>query len=61
MKNKERSERKWVVKKELMRYLSISQRTIENWVNKGLIKAYKLGGRIYFDLVEIDEAITRKK
>jgi len=50
-------ERKWLSKKDAIRYLSISQRTIENWVNKGLVRSYQLGGRIFFDQYELDEDI----
>jgi excisionase family DNA binding protein len=56
-----KEERKWLVKKELMRYLSISQRTVENWANQGIIKAYKLGGRVYFDQFELDETMLRSR
>jgi excisionase family DNA binding protein len=56
--SKEKKERKWLAKKDAMRYLSISQRTIENWVNEGLLRSYRLGGRIFFDQYEIDEDIV---
>ena len=44
-----------------MRYLFISQRTIENWVNDGIIKSYQLGGRIFFDQFELDEDIANSR
>jgi|GEM_PF-4555466 len=51
-------ERKWLVKKDAVRYLSISQRTIENWVNQGIVRSYRLGGRVFFDQNELDEDIS---
>lgn len=56
-----KKERKWLTKKDAMRYLYISQRTIENWVNLGIIKSYQLGGRIFFDQFELDEAILTSR
>jgi len=53
----EKKERKWLSKKDAVRYLSISQRTIENWVNQGIVRAYRLGGRVFFDQFELDEDI----
>jgi excisionase family DNA binding protein len=47
----------WLTKKDLTRYLPISIRTIENYVKKGLINAYRVGGKVLFNRVEIDEAI----
>ncbi len=40
-----------------MRYLSVSQRTVENWVSSGLIRCYRLGGRVFFDQDEIDQCV----
>ena len=56
---KEKKERFWLIKKEAISYLKISQRTIENYVNQGILRSYILGGRVYFDKYEIDEDIIR--
>ena len=48
---------KWLTKKDLTRYLPISLRSIENYVKKGLFIAHKLGGKILFNVEQIDEAI----
>lgn len=47
-------ERKWMGKKELMRYLSISKRTVENWMSMGIIRYYRVRGKVFFDQNEID-------
>lgn len=60
-KEKETKERKWLAKKDATRYLSISQRTIENWVNQGIVRAYRLGGRVFFDQFELDEDILNSR
>lgn len=54
-------ERKWMTKKDVMRYLSISQRCLENWVNQGIVRSYRIGGRVFFDQFEIDEDITKSR
>jgi hypothetical protein len=51
------SPNKWLTKKDLTRYLPISLRSIENYVKKGLFIAHKLGGKILFNIEQIDEAI----
>lgn len=53
-------ERKWMGKKELMRYLSISKRTVENWMSMVIIRYYRVRGKVFFDQNEIDEDITQK-
>lgn len=47
----------WVGKKELQQYLGIAKRTVENYMNEGRIRFHKLGGKVLFDLKEIDEDI----
>jgi excisionase family DNA binding protein len=60
-KHNEKKERKWLAKKDAVRYLSISQRTIENWVNQGIVRAYRLGGRVFFDQYELDADIANSR
>jgi excisionase family DNA binding protein len=48
---------KWLTKKDLCQYLKVSLRTVENWTSQGIIKAYKLGGRVLFNREEIDTII----
>ncbi len=58
---KPNKERKWMGKKDLMRYLSISKRTVENWMSQGTIRYYRMGGKIFFDQYEIDEDISTNR
>ena len=48
---------KWLTKKDLTRYLPISLRSIENYVKKGLFVAHRLGGKVLFDIEQINTAI----
>src|SRR5262245_26327758 len=46
----------WVGKKEAAQHLSISQRTVDNWMRKGLLPYIRLGRAVRFKLSEVDEA-----
>lgn len=59
--NNEKPEPKWLTKKEAMQYLKISQRTIENYFNQGVLVAYRLGGKIFLDKNQIDQTISMSK
>ncbi len=48
---------KWLTKKDVCQYLRVSLRTVENWTSQGIIKAYKLGGRVIYNREEIDAII----
>lgn len=54
MKNKE-----LLTRKEAAQYLSISLSTLKNWTDEGLIKAYKLGGRIYYKKKELINSLEK--
>lgn len=42
-------------------YLQITQPTLRKWTQAGLLKAYRLGGRIYYKLHEILDALEEVK
>jgi len=52
---------KWLTKKDAMQYLSLSKRGIENHTSSGVLRYYKLKGRVYFDRDELDEDIRGNK
>jgi excisionase family DNA binding protein len=58
---KSRQERKWLSKKEVLQYLKISQRTLENWASQGLIRTYKIGGKIFIDQFQLDQDILNSR
>jgi excisionase family DNA binding protein len=49
----------WLTKKDLTRYLPISTRSVENYVRRGLFKAYRIGGKVLFNREEIDNCILK--
>ena len=48
-----KAESNLVSAKVVMKKLEVSKPTIYNWLNKGLIKCQKIGGKTLFDLPEI--------
>lgn len=48
---------KWLSRNETARLLKISHPTLHDWVNKGILKAYKMGNRTYFNQKEIEEIL----
>ena len=43
--------------KVVMETLQVTKPTIYNWINKGIIKSQKIGGKVLFDLPEILKSI----
>lgn len=54
---KTRKQKPLLTRIEAAQLLSISLTTLKTWRNQGIIKAYKLGGRIYFKEQEILAAL----
>ena len=54
-----------ISKKELLQVLDITERTIDNWREKGTVASTKIGGRIFFFISDINrilnQNIRRKK
>ncbi len=42
---------------EVCRRLAVSKPSIHEWKNKGIIKSYKLGGRVYYRWDEVQNAM----
>jgi len=50
-----------LTRKETAHLLSVSLATLRVWTVKGLIKAYQLGGRVYYKQDEIIRSMKRIK
>lgn len=46
-------------REETKEYLSITFPTLRKWTKDGILKGYQLGGRVYYKLHEILEALIR--
>ena len=61
MRNVEPEKQKLVGKREIVRRYSVSERTIQEWMGKGMIPFYKPGYMVRFDPAECDSALNRFK
>lgn len=48
-------------RKDTARTLCISLPTLHEWTKTGIIKAYRIGGRILYKVTEIDDALEEIK
>lgn len=50
----------YLTRKEAAAMLQISLVTLSEWVNKGVLRAYKIGRRVYLKTDEISAAMVQK-
>lgn len=48
----------WLTKKEVSTILSISIVTIDDWSKKGILNPYRIGNRIRFKRIEVENSLT---
>ena len=51
----------WLDTTDVCRMLKVSDRTVQRWTKKGHIKAYHMGGRVYYSRAEVDRALLEGK
>ena len=51
----------YLTRKEVSKMFNVSLVTINDWTNKGVLKAYKLANRVYFKRAEIEVAMIEIK
>ncbi|WP_228850795.1 helix-turn-helix domain-containing protein [Aegicerativicinus sediminis] len=51
----------YLTRHEVTKLLKISLATLHNWTNKGYLKAYQIGGRVYYKHSEIESSLTELK
>jgi excisionase family DNA binding protein len=50
----------YLTRGEVSKYLQISLPTLHSYVKQGLIKSYRIGGKVRFKLEEVDQALTER-
>lgn len=50
----------WVGKKEAAKHFNVSQRTLQNWMKKGVIPYVRIGRNVRFKLSDVDQAVKRR-
>jgi len=53
-----KSVNRWMQTRQAARYLGLSDNALRTHVYRGLLKCRKLGGRMYFDRLELDEIMS---
>jgi excisionase family DNA binding protein len=61
LKLKPQSEEAILTRHETADLLRVSLVTLNDWTNKGILTAYRLGNRVYYKRSEIDAAMTQIK
>lgn len=54
--NKE-TQKNFLTRKQVADLLSIDLSTVHNWTKSGVLRAYRLGGRIYFKISDIENSL----
>lgn len=51
----------YLTRNEVIKLLKVSSVTVHDWTNKGFLKAYRLGNKVYYKQNEIEAAMTEIK
>lgn len=58
---KEEPQAEYMSRKEVAAFFSVSVPTIHDWINKGVLTAYKAGNRTYFKRAEVAATMVKKQ
>lgn len=50
----------YITRREVANLFKISLVTVNDWTNKGILTAYKIGNRVYYKRTEVNEALVKK-
>ncbi|AXT63095.1 DNA-binding protein [Aquimarina sp. AD10] len=50
---------KYLTRSEVSEMLKVDLSTVHNWTKKGKLKAYGIGGRVYYKRQEIEESLIK--
>lgn len=48
----------YLTRQEVSKLLKVSAVTVHDWTNKGFLKSYRLGQKVYYKAAEIDAAMV---
>lgn len=57
---KEANKPNLMTRREVADLLRVSLVTVNDWVRKGVLKAYKMGNRVYFKVSEVESSMIQK-
>jgi excisionase family DNA binding protein len=50
-----------ITRREVAQLFGISLVTVNDWTNKGILTAYKIGNKVFYKCVEVENALVRKR
>ncbi|MDR2824833.1 MAG: helix-turn-helix domain-containing protein [Prevotellaceae bacterium] len=50
----------YITRREVAQLFGISLVTVHDWTNKGILTAYKIGNKVFYKRVEVENALVRK-
>ena len=50
----------YITRREVAKLFKISLVTVHDWTKKGILQAYKIGKRIYYKPLEVENALVKK-
>ena len=60
-KNQQPAEPNYIPRLKLAKKLEIDPSSLHNWVKKGVLQPYQIGGKIYFKMDEVEKAMIKLK
>jgi excisionase family DNA binding protein len=51
----------FITLKQLLQSVPVSDRTIRNWIDAGKLRAYKLDGKLVFNVLDIEAFLQRRR
>lgn len=51
----------YLTRNEVSKLLKIDLSTVHNWTKRGVLKAYQIGGRVYYKRQEVESALVELK
>ena len=48
-----------LTKRDVAEYFQVTQRTVDNWIDAGWLKAYRIGNQVRFKRKEVQDAVRK--
>ena len=53
--------KQYLSRQEVSNMFSVDLSTVHNWTKKGILTAYQIGGRVYYERTEVENSIIHLK
>ena len=52
---------KYLTRLEVAKLFKVSKSSVYNWTRKGILNTYQIGGRVFYKLEEVEDALVKLK